>query len=160
MRTDLAAVRAPSNVGAIDVAAETSGAEWDAFVHGIRATGYHEWAWRAVFERAFGHETIYLSARSDVIVGVLPLVHIASRIFGRCLVSLPFVNYGGVAARHEAAARALVDRAAEIARQRGCRHVELRHTVRQFDDLACKQHKVAMYLPLGGDVDAAWEQLD
>ena len=32
------------------------------------------------------------------VVGVLPLVRIASRLFGRRLVSMPFLDYGGVLA--------------------------------------------------------------
>ena len=42
-----------------------AGAEWDAVRRTRRrdATGYHLWRWRQVFERAFGHETVYLAAR-------------------------------------------------------------------------------------------------
>ena len=51
-------------------------AAWDAFVQSQRASGYHRWAWRSIFERAFGHDTSYLIARDrDRVVGVLPLVN-------------------------------------------------------------------------------------
>ena len=44
------------------------------------------------------------------------------------MTSLPFVNYGGVLADSDARRRArLRDAAAEEARARRCRHVELRH---------------------------------
>jgi len=88
---------------------------------------------------------------------VLPLVQIKSLLFGRTLTSLPFVNYGGVLATSDAAARALVDAAAAIARAQKCGHVELRHTSRRFDHLPFKQHKVAMQLPLAAGL---WERLD
>jgi serine/alanine adding enzyme len=70
--------------------------EWDAFVAAHpEATGYHQWAWRGVFEAAFGHETCYLAARrQNTLVGILPLVAFRSWLFGRFMVSLPFVNYG------------------------------------------------------------------
>ena len=43
---------------------EQSADAWTAYVsHHPRATGYHDWAWRTVFTRAFGCEPIYLSAR-------------------------------------------------------------------------------------------------
>jgi serine/alanine adding enzyme len=57
------------------------------------ATGYHDWAWRDVFERAFGCPSMYFAARRDRrIVGVLPTVLLDSWLFGRSLVSLPFLN--------------------------------------------------------------------
>ena len=56
--------------------------------------------------------------------------------------------------------RALMDAASGIARERGCRHVELRHMARRFPDLPCKQHKVTMQRRLEPDVAAIWEHLD
>lgn len=137
-------------------------ARWDAFVEQhVDATGYHLWAWRGVFERVFGHRTIYLIAeREGATSGVLPLVAFRSPIFGRFLVSLPFVNYGGVLAADEASANALVARAASFARELGARHVELRHRSRRFEGLAPKEHKVAMLLPLPESADALWTELD
>ena len=148
-------------VGPLTVAAATSAdaLAWDSFVASQRnATGYHAWAWRGVFERAFGHQTIYLVARREASIrGVLPLVQINSRLFGRTLTSLPFLNYGGVLGEDQTAAAALVDAAADIARSTRCRHVELRHRHRRFAHLPDKQHKVTMLLPLE---HAGWERLD
>jgi FemAB-related protein (PEP-CTERM system-associated) len=136
--------------------------EWDRFARSHpEASGYHAWKWRRVFEEAFGHETIYLAAREDAeIVGILPLVVFRSRLFGRFVVSLPFVNYGGVCARDADVARALVDRAREIAAAGRLQHVELRHATRQFPDLPARQHKVGMYLALERDAARAWEVID
>ena len=68
------------------------------------------------------------------VIGILPLVEIRSWLFGRTLTSLPFLNFGGVLASTDDAARALLDEAAAIARTRRCRHIELRHIGRRFDD--------------------------
>jgi len=150
----------------VTTASEADAVAWDAFVHGQRgATGYHEWHWRRVFERAFGHQPVYLIARRhdrvgrrrNRIVGVLPLVEIKSLLFGRTLTSLPFLNYGGVVSEDAGADQDLIDAAAAIARQRRCRHVELRHTARRFPDLPCKTHKVTMRLRLERDI---WDRLD
>jgi len=133
---------------------------WDAFVRACPdATGYHEWAWRRVFERAFGHECVYLMARDagGSVAGVLPLVEIRSLLFGRTLTSLPFLNYGGVLSASDDAARALIDEAAALATSRRCRHVELRHVGRRFEHLPCRQHKVTMRLALA---EGLWERLD
>jgi serine/alanine adding enzyme len=153
--------------------------EWDAYVASRPdATGYHQWCWRGLFERVFGHEAIYLVARrapagtapgeesvgrglsSARIVGVLPLVSFKSVLFGKFLVSLPFVNYGGILADDEAGARALVDAAKVEATRLDASSVEFRHTRRMFAELPVKQHKVAMTLVLPGDAEVAWKGFD
>lgn len=141
------------------VAGEHEGRDWDAFVSSHPgASGYHAWAWRGVFRRAFGHEPIYLVARDDTAIhGVLPLVQINSLLFGRSLTSLPFLNYGGVVAEADEVAEALLEASASLARARRCTHVELRHVARRFPTLPCKQHKVTMLLRLA---EASWERLD
>jgi FemAB-related protein (PEP-CTERM system-associated) len=155
----------------VSLASEADRADWDRYVASRPdAAGYHEWTWRGIFERTFGHECLYLIARdSDVaghIVGVLPLVEIRSALFGRTLTSLPFVNFGGVLAGSDAVADALVDEAARLAKSRACRHIELRHIGRRFERLPCKQHKVTMRLALqtgengAGGAAALWERLD
>ncbi|MGE0449742.1 MAG: FemAB family XrtA/PEP-CTERM system-associated protein [Vicinamibacterales bacterium] len=140
---------------------ESEAKHWDDYVVAhASATVYHTWAWRRIFENAFGHETAYLLARrSDRIVGVLPLVAFDSRLFGRFMVSLPFVNYGGVIADDDTVARALLDVASKTARARRARHVELRHTTRVFPELPNRMHKVAMTLPVPS-ADDAWSSLD
>jgi serine/alanine adding enzyme len=175
----------------VEVSATVTAEEWDTYVAAHpEASGYHQWCWRGLFERVFGHETIYLAARrtgvarvfrslaeaqegeggrpaggeaevsSANIVGVLPLVSFKSRLFGKFLVSLPFVNYGGVLADDDEAARTLVDAARSEAQRRGASSVELRHTRRMFPDLPVKQHKVAMTLALPGDAETAWKGFD
>ena len=155
-RFGLAAQESPLRV---EIAGEADRQAWDAFVSSrADAFCYHEWAWREVFERTFGHEPIYLIARAGTAIrGVLPLVFMRSRLFGRFLVSLPFVNYAGVLAEEPAVARALLDRSAELAGARACSHVELRHMRRRFDQLPVKQHKVTMWLPIGPGM---WDILD
>src|ERR1700686_2168456 len=145
----------------ISIVRPTSAADWDAFVDGSpTTTGYHLWHWRDAYERAFGHRTEHLAAVEDGrIVGVLPLVIFESWMFCRFAVSLPFVNYGGVVAEHDDAARSLFDAALQLGHDRRLRHVELRHRVRRFADVPAKCHKVAMLRPLSGE-RAMWEGLD
>ncbi|MGE0813760.1 MAG: FemAB family XrtA/PEP-CTERM system-associated protein [Vicinamibacterales bacterium] len=144
------------------VEACTDPAAWDAYVEAHPdASGYHLWAWRGIFEGVFRHRTHYLAAqRGGRITGVLPLVFFQSPIFGRFVVSVPFLNYGGVVADDEAAAAALVEHAGRLAREHKATHVELRHDRRRFPHLVPKEHKVAMTLALPGDADALWAALD
>src|SRR2546427_11365486 len=73
---------------------------WDRFVEQHpHATVAHLAAWGAVFEGAYRHERVYLVAEeAGEIAGVLPLVVIKSRLFGRRVVSMPFLDYGGIPA--------------------------------------------------------------
>ena len=136
------------NSPVISIATRADAPAWDAFVESRGdASGYHAWRWRRVFANAFGHDPVYLIARQGgAITGVLPTVHIKSLLFGSTLTSLPFLNYGGVMADAHDTREALIDGALAVAQERRCGHVELRHTARQFPDLPCKQHKVAMRL--------------
>jgi hypothetical protein len=49
--------------------------------------------------------------RDETIRGVLPLVHMNSRIFGNFLVSMPFFNYGGACADTEEIRGLLIEEA-------------------------------------------------
>lgn len=126
------------------------------------ATAYHRPAWLEVIHRAFGHETKYLVARTSHtgVVGVLPLVLFASRLFGRFAVSMPFVNYGGIVADGPVAAQALLDAAVAYTTDSGGTHLELRHTAQRFPGLQARRHKVAMRLRLESTPDDQWQALD
>jgi len=142
---------------------EVMAAEWDEYVdRHPEASVYHSWAWREIFGLAFGHDTLYLAARTHdrTLAGVLPLVLFRHPVFGRYMVSLPFVNYGGILASHPRAARALLDEATTRARLDGMSHVELRHRMPQFDGLPARCHKVSMTMALAGTVQDAWNNLD
>lgn len=151
----------PPDADAVTVGPELDSAAWDRFVDGhADATLYHRWQWRGLLERALRQETVYLSARQDGrITGVLPLVCFRSALFGRFLVSLPVVNYGGVLAESPIAARALVARAAREAEQRGAAHVELRHAS-ALGGLPARTHKVTMLLALPPSAEVLWRAFD
>ena len=103
--------------------------EWDAFVESCpEATFFHRAGWREVIERAYRHDTHYLYAEeAGNIVGVLPLGHIRSRLFGNALISSPFCVYGGVAAITESARMALERAAVDLAREKGVDYLEFRN---------------------------------
>lgn len=137
-------------------------AAWDAYVSSRPdASAYHLFAWRDLIARAFGHETRYLTAEcGGETVGVLPLVVFRSRLFGRYLVSLPFVNYGGIVASYPEASQALLDAAIVEARAAQADYLELRHTGQLFPSLQAKRHKVAMEVPLRSTEDEQWQAID
>ncbi|MBE0596680.1 MAG: FemAB family PEP-CTERM system-associated protein [Desulfuromonadales bacterium] len=137
--------------------------EWEAYVNSHpEATNYHQFAWKQVIERSFGHEGFYLAARdlAGDIRGVLPLVHMRSQLFGRFLVSLPFLNYGGLLCDSPEAGDALVAEAELFKGRLGVEHVELRHVEQLLPGLATKNHKVTMLLDLASDEKGQWGGLD
>jgi len=134
-------------------------ATWDAFVHGFsEATAYHQYAWKDVIEKSFGHDVHYLGALDvgGTLQGVLPLVHMKSGIFGNFLVSVPFVNYGGLLCRSEGAQQALLKEADNIRLRLDADHVELRQIGRVVADLPTSEHKVTMVLPLESSSEEQW----
>src|SRR5262249_10433831 len=124
--------------------------EWNAYVERHPdATSDHLWRWRTIFHNVFGHDCVCLIAyRNGAIDGVLPLVGFRSHLFGRFLVSLPFLNYGGLLVPDAGAAETLVGRAREIALDFGASHIEFRHSARQLPQLPFRQHKLGLLLRL------------
>ncbi|HYW91822.1 MAG TPA: FemAB family XrtA/PEP-CTERM system-associated protein [Gammaproteobacteria bacterium] len=104
-------------------------AAWDRFVESSRdATFFHKAAWREVIEKAFGHPSHYLYLERDgALAGVLPLVHVRSRLFANALISTPFCVYGGAVAETDEDCRALEEAAEKLARDRGVEYLELRN---------------------------------
>lgn len=140
-----------------------NGCDWDAYVKAhASATNYHLWGWRAVVVNSFGHPCYYLSARDQKgkLVGILPLVHMQSRIFGSFLISVPFFNYGGLLCDRQEVGDALLAEAALLRKELGAEHVELRHVEPWPGDLPTKQHKVSMLLELAEDAEAQWKRFN
>src|SRR3954463_11114481 len=101
---------------------------WDAFVR--RQPGWSHtqlFGWRQLIERVFRHECSYLGAwdSENSLIGVLPLVHVRSVVFGRFLVSMPFLNYGGPLGE-ERSIGPLVDESVALAQSSGASLLELR----------------------------------
>jgi serine/alanine adding enzyme len=136
--------------------------EWDDFVrHHPEGTIDHRWRWRDVVTDVFGHATTYLAARRGTrLVGLLPLVRFRSRLFGRSVVSLPFLNYGGVLSIDSQATHALIDRARAVAQEFGATHIELRHVRKQAPELPCREHKLQLTRAMPDTSDELWATLD
>ncbi len=106
-----------------------SAQRWDAFVMSCPdATFFHRAGWQRIVRDVFHHDTYFLYAEDNgVILGVLPLGHVNSWLFGNSLTSLPFAVYGGVASIDSRATDALVQEAQQIAQRLGVAHLELRN---------------------------------
>ena len=139
------------------------GAEWDAFVESVPgATLGHAAAWAAVVREAYGLEPLYLAARdaAGALQGVLPLVRFRTLTGARELVSMPFLDAGGILASDDAAEAALREAALGEARAWGARALELRQWAPlRAGPAAPASGRVDLVLPLAGDEDALWASL-
>jgi FemAB-related protein (PEP-CTERM system-associated) len=137
---------------------------WEAYLTraGMLALSRHP-AWLLVLRNGLGHEPFCLEAMEGTTTcGLLPLAYVRSLLFGRFLVSLPYVNYGGVVADSETVGSALVDRAVELADKLRVRYLELRHesaTVEHQSLVRREAGKVHMRLPLPTTVEELWKQV-
>jgi FemAB-related protein (PEP-CTERM system-associated) len=134
---------------------------WDRFVESHpRATVGHLSAWGAIAREAYGHESIYLVAEDGgEIVGVLPLVRFASRVFGRRLVSMPFLDYGGVLTEPgRNVEAALVEEALRVTRLTRSHGLGLRQFHPEPLPYPTTTERVTMLLPLTSEA-AMWKAL-
>lgn len=133
-------------------------ARWDEFlVTQPSGSFYHRFAWKDINERNFGHETFYLAAfRNDNIVGLFPLVLVNTRLFGRILCSLPFVNYGGPCSDDPGATALLLKEMVDLAGRLRADYTEIRTLQPLGDEFPAALHKVSMTIALQPDPDTVW----
>jgi FemAB-related protein (PEP-CTERM system-associated) len=132
-----------------------------------RAAGYshlsYDPAWLSVLEQALGHVPYVLEAEENgEIRGILPLALVQSSLFGKFLVSMPYLNYGGVIGQDLEAAYHLVDRAIELAERLDTRTLELRqeYELGHPGFISWRGKKVYMRLALPDTIAKLWKQLN
>lgn len=125
--------------------------EWDDYVnHHPDGTFFHLSGWQKVIAQAYGHDTCYLMAKADnAVVGVLPLGHIKSRLFGNALISNPFCAYGGVIADTGDICNKLETAAEQEALKRNVDYLELRNIKQRRDDWPIKE----LYVTFRKEID-------
>ncbi len=109
--------------------------KWDAYVHAHpNATMAHLFGWKGVIEETYGHKTTYLMAVQRTlnesanlrVRGLLPLVHLRHLLFGNELVSMPFLDTGGILADDVVTEKALWSAAMSLAESQKAHALELR----------------------------------
>lgn len=115
--------------------------------------------WLNVLRDGLAHRPYLLEGiREGRVCGVLPLALLRSRVFGRFLVSLPYLNAGGVQASDAELAGQLVDHAVQLADQLHVRYLELRHEVELAHPALMEKNcsKWHLRLALPSTSDALW----
>ncbi len=129
---------------------------WDKFVDAVPgATFFHRAGWKNVIERSFDHACYYLYVeKAGAIMGILPLVHIDSRIFGNALVSTGFCVAGGPVAEDQITTAMLDCEAMELAQRLGVGYLEYRTEHKPDTDWLVKSDLYAGFCkPLSGNTD-------
>ncbi len=135
---------------------------WDAYVqaHPSRTIA-HLWQWREILGKSFKLEPFYFVAEDNgKLVGVLPACFMKSAFFGRFLISMPWLDYGGPLAESDEIARQLVDAAEAKARELTCRFIELRAVAHRLANQIEKTDKRQFHLNLSGGEEAVWKSFD
>jgi FemAB-related protein (PEP-CTERM system-associated) len=115
--------------------------EWNAFVERNRcASAYHLWEWGEVLSSTYKYQRYYMATtKNDTLTGIIPLIHVKSKLFGSRLISLPFCEYGGLliddtlgGQEKRESADALLEATHTIARNLGAEYVEIRNPEASF----------------------------
>jgi serine/alanine adding enzyme len=135
---------------------------WQRFVEASpQATLAHLLGWRNVVQKTYHHTPYYLmSLDGHAIKGVLPLFFIRSPLFGRLLVTAPYLSYGGLIEDHESAGAALVERARQLAREQKAKYLELRGLERVGRGLVLKEKYCTFLLSLDVGPDVLWKRFE
>lgn len=118
--------------------------------------------WLDVLAESMGHAPYAVVAtRGDEIVGYTGLSYVKSLLFGRYLVSLPYLNYGGVVTEDPAIASAMIESATHLAIDLNVKYLELRHEwAADHPALGHRRaDKVHMRLDLTAEAGTLWDQL-
>ena len=134
--------------------------EWDAMIQSYDGWSHNQlYGWGEVIRESLGHNPIRLTVLSNGERAALQMVPVTSRLFGRYLVSMPFLNYGGIAGRGEAVSQ-LEAAAQEIARERRMDLLQLRESTLRASTLRTANRKITVHLALPESADVLRTRLD
>jgi FemAB-related protein (PEP-CTERM system-associated) len=135
---------------------------WDDYVQRApEAVHSHLSGWGTAIEQSYGHRALYLWASDHgKIKGVLPLILLRGILFGRSLVSLPFLDDGGICADDQTTIQELYAAGLRLANEHRADLLDLRHRRASGLGLPLQDSKVTLVLELPRDPDQAWCRLD
>ncbi len=136
--------------------------EWDEYVLNAPGSVFgHLSVWKTIIEEAYGQDTIYLMAKEEGrVIGILPLVFMKSLLFGKLMVSLPYLDEAGICANNEMVMTDLLSFARRLAEEKGAEELELRHGKSNSLEMLPYGEKVSLLLPLAESSDLLWKSLD
>ena len=112
---------------------------WDDYVKGHPFGNYcHLAAWFKIIESTYGHSPIFLAASKDApngsktkkISGLLPIIHLRRPFWGSELISMPFLDLGGLISDNPDAEHFLIHQTLKICQKLKPNQCELRQSER------------------------------
>ena len=135
--------------------------EWQSYIMRHPFSGFaHRIEWKKVVEATYGHRSCYIMAyQNNRIVGVLPLFMIKSIIFGKFMITSPYLTHGGLICDHGNVGQKLLVYARDIARNNGIDYMEIRNdeNIDGFDDT--KNVYCTLKTDLTGGLENVWKML-
>ena len=139
----------------IKLAEKKDESDWDDYVVNHKDSRvYHLYKWKELISKRMNHNSVYFIAKDsrENIVGVLPIIHMRSRLFGNFGVSLPYFNYGGALSDSDEIAESLLKEAESYFLKSSVDYIEYRD-IKKRENLPVKTDKVTMILSLTDDAD-------
>ena len=132
--------------------------QWDQYLENHpEANFYQRYGWKEINEKNFGHECFYQAVKQDgKLIGVFPVVFIKSRIFGKILCSMPFVNFGGICSDSDSITDLLLKESEQLSKRCQANYLEIRSIKKYSDELPGSLHKISMTIDLDSDPDVLW----
>ena len=135
---------------------------WSEYVESSpNATIAHQIDWKNVIEKGIGHKPRYLLAiEENSIRGILPLVVVKTWWQSRYIISLPWIDYGGICADDLDTEKMLLDEARRITESEKAQFMELRSVKASDHNLAIRQDKATFLLKLDSNPDKIWKNFN
>lgn len=137
----------------IELAKGNDRALWESFLLENKLCHHaYNWSWQYIIKNVFKHKPFYLIAKEgNKLSGIAPLFNVKSKLFGNSLISIPYLNAGGIIANNEDVKEKLLEEVYKIAEETKASYVELRHSKEvHFSDpnITSRSHKVSMQIEL------------
>lgn len=134
---------------------------WKQYIESsAHGTVAHRIEWRNIVTRTYGHRPCYLMAfDQEQVSAILPLFLVNSRLFGRFLVTAPYLSHGGLLAEDQEGACTLIHAAREMALEHKAKYVEVRGLNKIGQGLHLKDKYCTLLLRLHADPNELWRNL-
>ncbi len=133
---------------------------WDDYVDNHPGSKiYHKIAWKKIIEQAFEKKSLYFYVEQEgQIRGIMPLIKFSGFLTGKVLISLPFVNYGGMIYDNEKVRDAILAELQEVREREDADSVELRTSGYQQFELPERSNKITFLMDLPDSTDELMKQ--
>ena len=141
--------------------------QWDNFLLQQESTHHSfSWEWKEIIEKSFGHKPYYLIKEGKTeIEGILPCFLVNGALFGKALISMPYLNSGGILTKREITnndkvINEFLEYSKNLSKDLNAKYFEFRFDKEQtsLENLKSKSHKVSCILTLPSDAEELFKK--